>query len=452
MKQPIFTRILGTVLLAAAIFFTGANEARAQETICNNFIVQREQGSLPVTLTTADVRGDLTLGTNLSANFSGANEVHLYRVVFTEPGSLTAFTTGPLDTEGGLVDGNCVILGQDQDGDSGSGYNFRFTTRVLPAGTYYLGLYEWEGDFGTYTLTTNFTSDRPPGPGTDAVTDYRRRVTAMYVAYYGRPGDAGGLDFWTRRLNEVSGDLSEIVDSFGNSAEYRDRFGDLEPEELVNNIFMQLLGRGADPEGQAFYANGFRSGEFGLAGIALNIFDGASGEDLDTVNNKLRMAEAFTAAYVEAGAHYGEFQIRDALLWLAEVDNTDASVTAARQRLPNLVDTFPPAAGPAPEPERPEPERPEPERPEPERPEPGSTSRCGTGTESGSGCMVPITFPIRGIMPPPTSVALNADGSCAAQGGGTIRSGSGNININGVNICQQAADDAGSSWTAGEGF
>jgi len=310
--------------------------------ICSNLVIGRAQEFRTLRITTADVRGHLTLGTDLSARFNDANEVHLYRITLTGSGNLTVFTTGSLDTVGALLDGNCGILAEDDD--SGSFLNFRFATRALPVGTYYLVLYEYNGDFGTYTLTTDFTSDRPQRPDTDAMTDYRRRVTAMYVAYYGRPGDAGGIEFWAQRLNEVNGDLSEIVDAFGNSEEYRDRFGDLDPQELVNNIFVQLLGRDADPEGLTFYSNGFRSGEFSLASIALNIFDGASGRDLDTIDNKLSIADAFTSAYVEAGARYGEFQIRDAFLWLAEVDNTDASVTAARQRLPSLIDTFPTAA------------------------------------------------------------------------------------------------------------
>ena len=168
----------------------------------------------------------------------------------------------------------------------------------------------------------------------------------MYVAYYGRPGDAGGLDFWAGKLEEVNGNLMEIIDAFGNSMEFTERFGDLDDEELVNNIFLQLLGRDADSEGLNFYLNGLREGRFTLASIALNVADGTKELDAIIKANKLRAANAFTEAYVEAGAAYGKFQIDDAKLWLAEVGSTGASVTAALGRLPDLLEMFPRRSAP----------------------------------------------------------------------------------------------------------
>ena len=169
---------------------------------------------------------------------------------------------------------------------------------------------------------------------------YRDQVQIMYVAYYGRPGDAGGLDFWAGKLEEVNGNLMEIIDSFGTSMEFQDRFGDLDDEELVDNIFLQLLGRRADSGGLNFYVNALREGRFTLASLALNVADGT--QDLDELikTNKLRAANAFSEALVEADAPYGEFQIDDAKLWLGEVDSTEASVTAALDRLPDLLEMF----------------------------------------------------------------------------------------------------------------
>ena len=174
--------------------------------------------------------------------------------------------------------------------------------------------------------------------------NYRDQVQIMYVAYYGRPGDAGGLDYWADKLEEVNGNLKEIINEFGTSKEFTDRFGDLDDEELVNNIFLQLLGRDADSRGLNFYVNGLREGRFNLASIARRVADGIKqkpgGRDAATLANKLQVANAFSEAYVEAEAPYGEFQIDDAKLWLGEVDSTSASVTAALDRLPDLLEMF----------------------------------------------------------------------------------------------------------------
>ena len=178
---------------------------------------------------------------------------------------------------------------------------------------------------------------------------YRDQVQIMYVAYYGRPGDAGGLDFWAGKLEGVDGNLKEIINEFGNSMEFTERFVDLDDEELVNNIFLQLFGRDADSGGLNFYVNALREGRFTLASLALNVADGTQNLDAMIKANKLRAANAFSEAYVEADAPYGEFQIDDAKLWLGEVDSTGPSVTAALDRLPDLLEMFSGGIAPGPQ-------------------------------------------------------------------------------------------------------
>ena len=81
-----------------------------------------------------------------------------------------------------------------------------------------------------------------------------------------------------------------------------------------------------------------------MASIALNVANGTKenpeGRDAATVANKLRAANAFTEAYVEAGADYGELRIEDTKLWLGDVESSETSVTAALDRLPDLLEMF----------------------------------------------------------------------------------------------------------------
>src|SRR5690554_6060691 len=125
-----------------------------------------------------------------------------------------------------------------------------------------------------------------------ATQETLNQVQQLYVAYYGRPADAAGLAFWADELEANGGDVSVIINDFGNSAEFEARFGDLSNEELVNNLYQQLFGRDADAEGLAFYTGHLESGDLTLAQIASEIAGGAQDNedgdnDLTTLNNKV---------------------------------------------------------------------------------------------------------------------------------------------------------------------
>jgi hypothetical protein len=173
--------------------------------------------------------------------------------------------------------------------------------------------------------------------------EYRDEVQKMYIAYYGRPGDPGGISFWAGKLESGGGDLAGIIDAFGSSAEYEDRFSSLSSEALVNNIYRQLLGRDADAAGLAFYAARLDSGEFTLASIALNIADGiGTGDaDADTYANKLEVANAFTDAVALTGADYGAEEIAATVELLAAVDegsDIDQALAAVDALINDILD------------------------------------------------------------------------------------------------------------------
>ena len=141
----------------------------------------------------------------------------------------------------------------------------------------------------------------------------------LYVAYYGRPADAEGLEFWAEQI-EARG-AEAVVSDFGTSEEYTARFGGLDNEALVNGIYQQAFGRSADAEGLAFYVEKLESGELDLASIALTIVQNATNSDApdaDTLSNKVAAADMYTA---QAGAlHSGAEADAYAADFLATVD------------------------------------------------------------------------------------------------------------------------------------
>lgn len=128
-----------------------------------------------------------------------------------------------------------------------------------------LGSATWEG----YASC----ADYPLTPAEEAVVE-------AFIAYYGRPPDPGGMRFWAERMQEGDGTLESIMLPFGNSAEYQARFGQLSSESLVENLFVQMFDRLPDEQGRDYYVAQLESGQMGLVRIALDIFYGASGEDI----------------------------------------------------------------------------------------------------------------------------------------------------------------------------
>lgn len=122
-----------------------------------------------------------------------------------------------------------------------------------------------------------------------------RRVLESYIGYYGRPPDTAGFDFWAETLDAAGGDLSEIIEAFGESEEFLSSFGGLSNEALIDNLYYQSFGRGADPIGLEFYLEELESGRRSLQTIALNVLDGAVGEDLEVLGYKQDVASMFVS-------------------------------------------------------------------------------------------------------------------------------------------------------------
>ena len=128
-----------------------------------------------------------------------------------------------------------------------------------------------------------------------------QKVTAVYVAYYGRAADPDGRAFWSNQLDQSGGDLSGIIDAFGTSQEAVQRFGTLSNEAAVRTLFRDLFNREPDLDGLNFYVGELEAGRLSLQTIALDILNGAQNEDAAIVSNKIAAGEIYTDALTEAG-------------------------------------------------------------------------------------------------------------------------------------------------------
>jgi len=172
-------------------------------------------------------------------------------------------------------------------------------------------------------------------------------VQKMYIAYYGRPADQAGLNAWADALDTAGGDLSEIVEAFGTSPEATARFGGKSSAETITTLYQQLFGR--DPETQAVldeWVNQLENNpDVTLQSIALDLLNGAMNDDLAAVNNKLAIAQAFTAAIDtadETDAYDGQVAVDAGTALLDDVSAaTDVTTVDVDAALAALVVTNP---------------------------------------------------------------------------------------------------------------
>lgn len=120
-------------------------------------------------------------------------------------------------------------------------------------------------------------------------------VQKLFIAYYGRPADPAGLNFWAARLDAAGGSLSGIIDSFADSAESVALYGNIvSTEARIAVIYRNVLGRDPDAEGLAFYTQLVTSGQTTLGNLALDVLNGARNDDAILMEQKLSIAQQFT--------------------------------------------------------------------------------------------------------------------------------------------------------------
>lgn len=214
-------------------------------------------------------------------------------------------------------------------------------------------------------------SDTPPGPaaqqpvqasvtrisaGSAATgTSYTAVVQQIYIAYFGRPADTGGLASFEARLaelgapNTVSGldalyrsnaALRELVDSFGISAESAALYNG-GTEAFVRAIYLNVLNRAADAEGLAFWVGEIDKGGLSRGNASLAILSGALTNtspqgllDGALITAKTNVATAFTVALVagaQSDTYSGDAAAAKGRAMLSGVTTTASAASLAAQ-------------------------------------------------------------------------------------------------------------------------
>lgn len=121
-------------------------------------------------------------------------------------------------------------------------------------------------------------------------------IQSLYVAYYNRPADYYGLQFWDKVVTDAKGDTTAVAAAFASSQEYKDMYAGMDTRNTINTIYKNLFGHSADLAGLDFWTNAVTSGAMTLSNAVTQIAKGALGTDLAAYNAKVSAATAFTGA------------------------------------------------------------------------------------------------------------------------------------------------------------
>jgi hypothetical protein len=127
-------------------------------------------------------------------------------------------------------------------------------------------------------------------------TTYYTDIQKLYVAYFNRPADVAGLQYWETVVEANKGNTAAVSAAFAASAEYKTTYAGQTNEQIVNTVYLNLFSHAADAPGQAYWADLLTRNKITIDSVVTQIATGALTTDLTAYNNKVIAAGAFTAA------------------------------------------------------------------------------------------------------------------------------------------------------------
>lgn len=120
------------------------------------------------------------------------------------------------------------------------------------------------------------------------------QIQNLYIAYFGRPAEQAGLDYWSAQADLTVEGLSA---SFAEQPEYQAVYGDLPREEVVAQLYQNLFGRKAEGNELDYW---IASDDISVDRMALALVNGAQSTDRELLDGKTEFAAAITAAQSDA--------------------------------------------------------------------------------------------------------------------------------------------------------
>ena len=165
-------------------------------------------------------------------------------------------------------------------------------------------------------------------------------IQKLYVAYFGRPADPAGLDYWTDTLGAKAVTLADISHAFADSREYRDNYSHMDSRTVVTRMYDHLFEREAETGGVDYWAAMMDSGVIAIGDMINAISRAAVGADAVAFSGKVAAAAMFTLRLDmpnEIVAYNGDAALELAMEFLATVKDGKSAANAAD---PVVVDAW----------------------------------------------------------------------------------------------------------------
>ncbi|HEV2612690.1 MAG TPA: DUF4214 domain-containing protein [Noviherbaspirillum sp.] len=190
---------------------------------------------------------------------------------------------------------------------------------------------------------------------------YENVVQQLYIAYFGRPADPGGLANAKALLASAGGPteiqnmeaayvgnaaVRALIDGFSTSEESRRLYGSGDTTALVTAIYRNVLNRAPDPEGLRTWVTAIDSGALNPARASYAILVSAltntaqqPAVEAALITNKTRVASSFTHEISNPAVYNGDAAVAIARNILTSVTST-TDVNAFRPTVLKAVNTL----------------------------------------------------------------------------------------------------------------
>ena len=260
------------------------------------------EGPTDITLSSTSFNENIDVSTTvatLSSTDADSSDTHTYTLV---SGS------GDTDNTSFTIDGSSLKINSSPDYETKSSYNIRIKTTDSADSSF-------EKSFTLSVTDLNENSN----------TATSKELQQLYIAYFSRPSDPIGLDYWT----EKGISRSAFAANMYLQPEFNNVNSGLSVEAQINQLYLNLFGRDGDAPGLLYWSTQIQKGVLQLASIANDLIwaaenNSGSSNDKTALTNKTNAAVAYTAKIRESTFSILAYQAQSTNPWVTGNNLTEA--------------------------------------------------------------------------------------------------------------------------------